>query len=115
MYREELPMGGMLPHGTLPDRASGRSPVWEDGAVDLQDKGLGKAFDPGMPLLSDIEFSIPKGQAVALIDAVLMGPDENQKFRGMAFIPAVADSDYNYVRKMYATIGQPQYAEFVGD
>lgn len=51
----------------------------------------------------------------ALIDAVLMGPDENQKFRGMAFIPAVADSDYNYVRKMYATIGQPQYAEFVGD
>lgn len=51
----------------------------------------------------------------ALIDAVLMGPDENQKFRGMAFIPGVADSDYNYVRKMYATIGQPQYAEFVGD
>ena len=51
----------------------------------------------------------------ALIDAVLMGPDENQKFRGMAFIPTIADSDYNYVRKMYATIGQPQYAEFVGD
>ncbi|MDR7151619.1 phosphonate transport system substrate-binding protein [Hydrogenophaga palleronii] len=51
----------------------------------------------------------------ALIDAVLMGPDENQKFRGMAFIPTVADSDYNYVRKMYATIGQPQYAEFLGD
>lgn len=51
----------------------------------------------------------------ALIDAVLLGPDENQKFRGMAFIPSIADSDYNYVRKMYATIGQPQYAEFVGD
>lgn len=51
----------------------------------------------------------------ALIDAVLLGPDENQKFRGMAFIPQIADSDYNYVRKMYATIGQPQYASFVGD
>jgi phosphonate transport system substrate-binding protein len=51
----------------------------------------------------------------ALIQAVLLGPDENQKFRGMAFIPSIADSDYNYVRKMYATIGQPQYAAFVGD
>lgn len=51
----------------------------------------------------------------ALINAVLLGPDENQKFRGMAFIPTVADSDYNYVRKMYATIGQPQFATFVGD
>nr|MCU0764296.1 PhnD/SsuA/transferrin family substrate-binding protein [Hydrogenophaga sp.] len=51
----------------------------------------------------------------ALIDAVLLGPDENQKFRGMAFIPGIADKDYHYVRKMYATIGQPQYAEFVGD
>ncbi|MES2842346.1 MAG: PhnD/SsuA/transferrin family substrate-binding protein [Pseudomonadota bacterium] len=51
----------------------------------------------------------------ALISAVLLGPDENQKFRGMAFIPTVVDSDYNYVRKMYATIGQPQFATFVGD
>jgi phosphonate transport system substrate-binding protein len=51
----------------------------------------------------------------ALIAAVLMGPDENQKFQGMKFIPSIADADYNYVRKMYATIGQPQYAEFVGN
>lgn len=51
----------------------------------------------------------------ALINAVLLGPDENQKFRGMAFIPTIADSDYNYVRKMYATIGQSQFATFVGD
>jgi phosphonate transport system substrate-binding protein len=33
----------------------------------------------------------------------------------MKFIPSIADADYNYVRKMYATIGQPQYAAFVGD
>lgn len=51
----------------------------------------------------------------ALIAAVLMGPDENQKFQGMKFIPSIADADYNYVRKMYSTIGQPQYAEFVGN
>jgi phosphonate transport system substrate-binding protein len=51
----------------------------------------------------------------ALIAAVLLGPDENQKFQGMKFIPSIADTDYNYVRKMYATIGQPQYAAFVGD
>jgi phosphonate transport system substrate-binding protein len=51
----------------------------------------------------------------ALIDAVLLGPDENQKFKGMRFIPSISDKDYNYVRKMYATIGQAQYASFVGD
>lgn len=51
----------------------------------------------------------------ALIAAVLLGPDENQKFQGMKFIPSIADADYNYVRKMYATIGQGQYAVFVGD
>ena len=51
----------------------------------------------------------------ALVAAVLLGPDENQKFQGMKFIPSIADADYNYVRKMYATIGQAQYAAFVGD
>ena len=51
----------------------------------------------------------------ALIAAILQGPDENQKFAGMAFIPAISDKDYNYIRQMYATIGQPQFAEFVGN
>lgn len=51
----------------------------------------------------------------ALIAAILLGPDENQKFQGMQFLPAVADRDYNYVRKMYGTIGQPQFADFVGN
>jgi len=67
MYRQEMPLGGMLPHGALPDRATGRSPVWEDNTVDLQVKGLCKAFEAGTPVLSNIEFSIPTGQAVALI------------------------------------------------
>lgn len=51
----------------------------------------------------------------ALIAAVLQGPEENQKFQGMKFIPSISDKDYNYVRKMYETIGQPQYASFVGN
>jgi phosphonate transport system substrate-binding protein len=51
----------------------------------------------------------------ALIAAVLLGPDENQKFQGMKFIPNIADKDYDYIRKMYVTIGQPQYSTFVGD
>jgi phosphonate transport system substrate-binding protein len=33
----------------------------------------------------------------------------------MRFVPTITDRDYNYVRKMYATIGQPQFADFVGD
>jgi phosphonate transport system substrate-binding protein len=51
----------------------------------------------------------------ALVAAMLLGPDENQKFQGMRFIPGISDKDYNYVRKMYATIGQPQYESFVGN
>jgi phosphonate transport system substrate-binding protein len=49
-----------------------------------------------------------------LIAAILVGED-NQKYRGMKFLPQIKDSDYNYVRSMYATIGYPKYAEFVGD
>ena len=51
----------------------------------------------------------------ALIAAMLMGPDENQKFQGMRFIASISDKDYNYVRKMYTTIGQPQFASFIGN
>lgn len=47
--------------------------------------------------------------------AVLAGGDENTKYQGMSFLPEVQDPDYDYVREMYATIGCPQYSEFVGD
>lgn len=50
-----------------------------------------------------------------LIDAILSGGEENQKYVGMQFLPGVTDEDYNYVRSMYATIGYPQFSEFVGD
>lgn len=50
-----------------------------------------------------------------LIESILAGGDENQKFKGMQWITTVKDEDYNYVRQMYATIGQPQFAAFVGE
>lgn len=53
-------------------------------------------------------------QAKPLVEAILVGED-NQKFLGMTFLPNTKDADYNYVRSMYATIGQPDYAAFVGE
>lgn len=49
----------------------------------------------------------------ALVEALLKGED-TQKYQGMHFLAAIDDRDYNYVRSMYATIGYPEYAEFVG-
>ncbi|MFO7595377.1 MAG: phosphate/phosphite/phosphonate ABC transporter substrate-binding protein [Desulfocurvibacter africanus] len=49
-----------------------------------------------------------------LVEAILTGED-NQKYKGMKFLPAVKDADYNYVRSMYKTIGYPQYSDFVGE
>jgi phosphonate transport system substrate-binding protein len=50
-----------------------------------------------------------------LTQAILGGGDENKKFAGMHWVTSLRDEDYNYVRRMYATIGQPQFAEFVGE
>ncbi len=50
-----------------------------------------------------------------LVEAILAGGEENQKYVGMRFLPGVTDSDYDYVRSMYRTIGYPQFSEFVGD
>jgi len=47
--------------------------------------------------------------------AILAGEGENVKFKGMVWVPTIRDEDYNYVRKMYATIGQTQFSEFVGN
>jgi len=49
-----------------------------------------------------------------LIAAILKGED-NQKFFGMKFLPNVKDEDYQYIRNAYATIGYPQFADFVGN
>lgn len=52
--------------------------------------------------------------AQELISAILVGED-NQKYKGMKFLPKIQDADYNYVRSMYETIGYPRFAAFVGD
>ena len=49
-----------------------------------------------------------------LIAAILQG-EENQKYLGMKFLPNVKDEDYQYIRNAYATIGYPQFADFVGN
>ncbi|NMM43849.1 PhnD/SsuA/transferrin family substrate-binding protein [Rhodospirillaceae bacterium KN72] len=49
-----------------------------------------------------------------LIAAILTG-DDNKKYAGMRFITNIKDSNYNYVRSMYATAGYPEYADFIGN
>ena len=53
--------------------------------------------------------------ATEMSKAILAGEGENVKYKGMVWVPTIRDEDYNYVRKMYATIGQKQFSEFVGD
>ena len=53
--------------------------------------------------------------AAEMTKAILAGEGENVKFKGMTWVPSVRDEDYNYVRKMYRTIGQNQFGEFVGN
>lgn len=50
-----------------------------------------------------------------LADAIMKAPDDSTKFRGMKFVTNIKDSDYDTVRRMYATIGYPEYADFVGN
>lgn len=47
-----------------------------------------------------------------LMDGVLQG-DDNQKFKGGFFLTDVKDSDYDYVRSMYRTIGIDTITDFV--
>jgi phosphonate transport system substrate-binding protein len=55
-----------------------------------------------------------RDNSAEFISQILKGED-NQKYRGMEFLSNIRDEDYNYVRSMYRTIGQPKFAAFVGD
>ena len=46
------------------------------------------------------------------MQAVLQGED-NQKFKGGFFLTEIKDSDYDYVRSMYRTIGIDTIKDFV--
>lgn len=50
-----------------------------------------------------------------LMAAVLDSTDDNQKYEGGFFLSKVEDSDYDYVRAMYRTIGIDSFDAFVGD
>ncbi|MCB2187908.1 MAG: PhnD/SsuA/transferrin family substrate-binding protein [Deltaproteobacteria bacterium] len=54
------------------------------------------------------------GHEASLIAALLLGED-NRKYRGMKFLTTVKDSDYDYVRSMYRTIGFPRFSRFIQD
>lgn len=50
----------------------------------------------------------------AMIESIVSVGGDNEKFRGMDLVE-IEDGAYDQVRAMYATIGQPQFAEFVGE
>ena len=52
--------------------------------------------------------------ATKLLNAALQG-EENKKYLGGKFIPNVKDSDYEYVRQAYITVGAKSLAKFLDD
>ncbi|PTM42909.1 PhnD/SsuA/transferrin family substrate-binding protein [Bosea sp. 124] len=48
-----------------------------------------------------------------LMKAVTTGTDDNRKFLGGVFLPDVKDTDYDYVRAIYATIGITEFNKFI--
>lgn len=71
---------------------------------------VGSHVDGGVA--TKLRDAIMKDKA-ALAETIVASGGENDKYRGMDLI-AVEDAAYNKVRAMYATIGQPQFSEFVG-
>ena len=49
-----------------------------------------------------------------LLDAALVGED-NKKYRGGKFLANIKDSDYEYVRQAYITVGAESLAKFLGN
>jgi phosphonate transport system substrate-binding protein len=49
-----------------------------------------------------------------LMSGVLKG-DDTKKYEGGHFLTSVNDQDYDVVRAMYATIGVPQFSNFIGE
>ncbi|MGH8480251.1 MAG: phosphate/phosphite/phosphonate ABC transporter substrate-binding protein [Gammaproteobacteria bacterium] len=80
---------------------------------DLPNDVLLARADLDASLVETIRTAILK-HSEALVAEILKGED-NQKFRGMKFLATVKDSDYDYIRAMYATAGFPQFAAFIGE
>jgi len=71
----------------------------------------GAHVDPAF--VATLKTAMVDGKA-EVIEAILSVGGENEKFRGMDLV-AIDDAAYDPVRAMYATIGHPEYSEFVGD
>mgnify|MGYP000368171790 CR=1 FL=1 len=54
------------------------------------------------------------GNKQTIIEAILSVGGDNDKYRGMDLV-AIDDKAYDPVRAMYATIGHPEFSEFVGE
>ncbi len=69
---------------------------------------------------SHVDAAVAKKVADAIVDNekaiadAILAHEENGKYKGMTFLK-ISDQDYDGVRDMYATIGHPQYSNFVGD
>jgi phosphonate transport system substrate-binding protein len=50
----------------------------------------------------------------AVIEGIVSAGGENEKYQGMDLV-AIDDAAYTPVRAMYATIGYPQFSEFIGE
>ena len=48
-----------------------------------------------------------------IVKAILVG-ERNQKYAGMKFLTNIKDSNYDYIRKMYATAGYGEYSKAAG-
>ncbi|WP_332688344.1 PhnD/SsuA/transferrin family substrate-binding protein [Bosea sp. (in: a-proteobacteria)] len=48
-----------------------------------------------------------------LMKAVVSDTDDNKKFLGGVFLPEVKDTDYDYVRSIYQTIGITEFNKFI--
>lgn len=72
---------------------------------------VGAHVDPSVA--EAIRTKMVEGKAT-IIEGIVSAGGENEKFEGMDLV-AIEDEAYAPVRAMYATIGYPQFSEFVGE
>jgi phosphonate transport system substrate-binding protein len=116
---ESLIKGDILAVGMNSTHLAGIRKKFPDTAFKVIARGRDLPNDPLLagahvdPAVVDKMRDAFTANAPTLIAALLKGED-TQKYQGMHFLAKIEDKDYDYVRSMYATIGHPQYAEFVG-
>ncbi len=72
---------------------------------------IGAHVDPAVG--AAIQVKMVENKA-AVIEGIISAGGENEKYQGMDLV-AIDDSAYAPVRSMYATIGYPQFSEFIGE